>query len=94
VLGRVIQLIDALADELVVAARGGFLQCGDAGGDFHAFFRGQKPATCGFTQGFRGRGQYGFGFGARFDQLALGKILLGVFDGFLSMRSISESLMP
>src|SRR6266436_4501438 len=81
-LGRVIQLIDALADELVVAARGGFLQCGDAGGDFRAFFRGQTGHLR-ICQGFRGGGQNGFGFGARFDELALGKILLGVFDGFL-----------
>src|SRR6266478_2646562 len=81
-LGRVIQFIDALADELVVAAGGGFLQCGNAGGDFRAFLRGQAGHLR-ICQGFRGRGQDRFGFGARFDQLALGKILFRVFDGFL-----------
>src|SRR5467141_3000894 len=40
-LGRVIQFIDALADELVVAAGGSFLQRGNTGGDFRAFLRGQ-----------------------------------------------------
>ena len=34
-----------------------------------------------------------FRFGARFDQLAFGEILLGKFDS-LSMRSISESFSP
>src|SRR5882724_12925143 len=81
-LGRVIQFIDALADELVVAAGGGFLQCGNAGGDFYAFFRGQSRDLR-ICQRFRGRGQDRFGFRARFDQLTLGKILLGVFDGLL-----------
>src|SRR6267142_2917834 len=81
-LGRVIQFIDTLADELVVAAGGSFLQRGNAGGDFRAFLRGQTGHLR-ICQGFCGRGQYGFGFSARFDQLALGKILLRVFDGFL-----------
>src|SRR5882672_2989790 len=81
-LGRVIQFIDALANELVVAAGGGFLQCGNAGGDFRAFLRGQAGHLR-ICQRFRGRGQYGFGFGACFDELALGKVLLRVFDGFL-----------
>ena len=34
------------------------------------------------VQGFGGGGEDGFGFGARFDELALGEILFGVFDGF------------
>src|SRR5882724_8461908 len=69
-LGRMIQLIDALADELVVAAGGGSLQCGNAGGDFRAFLRGQS-SNLRICQGLCGRGSYGFGFGARFDELAL-----------------------
>src|SRR6266849_4965359 len=54
-LGRMIQLIDALADELVVTAGGGFLQRGHAGCDFRAFFRGQTGHLR-ICQRFRGRG--------------------------------------
>src|SRR6266481_196357 len=80
--GGVIHLIDALANQLVVATGDGFAQGSDACFNFSAFIGGQAGGLR-IGERFGSSRQDRFRFGARFDQLPLGKILLGVFDGFL-----------
>src|SRR5258708_4928229 len=82
VLGGVIQFVDALANEFVFAASHGFLQRGDACFNFSALF-GRQARGLRIGERLGGGGQDRFGFRARFDHLALGEILLRVFDGFL-----------
>src|SRR5215472_8217989 len=80
VLGRVIQLVNAFANEFVVAARHRLLERNHTGINPRAFFGGQALRLR-IRQRLGGRGQNRFGFRARLNQLAFRKILLGIFDG-------------
>src|SRR5712692_5062984 len=80
-LRRVIQFVDALANQLVIVAGDSLFQRRDAFIDFPAISSGQFRRLR-IRKRFRGRGQDGFGFRARLDDLALSEILLGILDGF------------
>src|SRR5713226_4163668 len=81
-LGGVIQFVDAPANQFVIATGDRVLQSGDAGVNFGAFVIGQASGLR-IGERFGSGRQDRFGFGARFDDLTLGEILLGVFNGFL-----------
>src|SRR6266851_4087265 len=81
-LGGLIQFVDALANQFVIATGDRILQRGDAGFNFSALFGGQAGGLR-IGERFGSGRQDRFGFGARFDDLAFGEILLSVFNGFL-----------
>src|SRR5713226_10741394 len=81
-LGSLIQFVDALANQFVIATGDRILQRGDAGFNFSALFGGQAGGLR-IGERFGSGRQDRFGFGARFDDLAFGEILLSVFNGFL-----------
>src|SRR5229473_7217380 len=78
----VIEFVDALADQFVVAAAHRFFQRGDRRVNGRALLGKQACGLLGRQRLLCG-GQDRFRFGARFDGLTLREILFGVLDGLL-----------